>query len=480
MTRKIKVLHLAAECKPFAQVGGLGDVVGALPPALAKLGLDISVLIPKYDVINSRRYHLRLVAKKLQVNIGSDRQFFDLYQTKLQNSAVNYYFLDHPLFHKGQVYISKTRNKKLIDLERFAFFSKAAVEVIKHFWPRPDVVHTHDWHTALVPSFLDQAANHYAGFHQIRTLFTIHNLGNQGQTGRDFVDYLQINPAEEPAIFEDYNDDDYLNLMKIGILSADLITTVSPTYAKEILTPRYGFKLQDYLDRRRQDLTGIINGLDVKLFDPATDQSLVKNYSSQNWRSNKKLNKYALQKRLGWPTSDRPLFGLVSRLVQQKGLDILLPSLKKLIKKDWQLVVLGSGQPKYEKALESLAKRYPAKVSVSLKFDLKLADQIYAASDFFLMPSQFEPCGLGQLIAMRYGSLPIVRATGGLKDTVSHNQTGLVFNDYSAAALTRALGQALVLYQSKKWYTMVKNAMRQDFSWSESAKKYQQLYQKLA
>jgi starch synthase len=288
--------------------------------------------------------------------------------------------------------------------------------------------------------------------------------------------------SSTPAMLEEYEDldDEHLNVMKLGILTADLVTTVSTTYAKEILTPEYGAGLESFLSRRKKHLSGIINGIDTKLFNPATDKLIAKKYSLKNWKQSKAANKRALQKSLKLPQGTVPIYGLVSRLVTQKGLDILAQSLELFLKQDIQVIILGTGEKQLELKLLELAKRFPKKLHITIGFDLKQAQQIYAGSDFFLMPSRFEPCGLGQLIAMRYGTIPLVRATGGLKDTVHHMKTGIVFTEYSNIALSKALMQSYALYSdSKKYSVMVQRDIRQDFSWNSSAKKYLQLYSKL-
>jgi starch synthase len=314
-------------------------------------------------------------------------------------------------------------------------------------------VHCHDWHTALVPTFLDEYTLKYQSFPHIKTILTIHNLANQGKTKLDILDYAGLHRDLTPAVMEDYYDQDgqILDLMKIGILSADRITTVSPSYAKEILTKEYGEQLEKYLLRRQKHLSGIVNGIDTDFFDPSQDKFIYKKYNHKNFSIGKAINKEKLQKSLSLAVEKSvPMFGLVTRLFQQKGLDILIPVLEKLIiKEKLQLVALGSGLLEYEQALLDLQAKYPQRVSVKIGFDERLAQRIYAASDFFLMPSAFEPCGLGQLIAMRYGSVPIVRATGGLKDTVNASR-GLVFREYSQAELEKSMKKALRLIRHQR------------------------------
>jgi starch synthase len=286
-----------------------------------------------------------------------------------------------------------------------------------------------------------------------------------------------------PALMEDYydKDGDVIDFMKVGILSADYINTVSPNYAKEILTKEYGEGLEQYLQRRKKNLYGIINGIDVRVFDPQKDKFLKKKYSLKTVGKNKKINKQFLQTKQGLAKNDVPLFGLVSRLVSQKGMDILVPALDKVLaKNEMQVIVLGTGDPMIEKQVVALAKKYPKKVKANITFSLDMAQRIYAGSDFFLMPSRFEPCGLGQMMAMRYGTVPIARKTGGLKDTVKNNKTGVVFEKYTITATKVALEQALKIYNNPvKMEKMVKAGMKEDFSWENSAKMYKNLYKKL-
>lgn len=459
----------AAEAAPIVKVGGLGDVVGSLPLALKNLGVEASIILPFYGLIDTKKYRPKLIYKNLY---------------KANFSGLDIYLIKSPLFKSPKVYLGKRKYLKngkytrgARDIERFTFFSKAVVEFVKNGQIKTDLIHCHDWHTALIPSFIDE--------YQLdtKTLFTIHNLANQGISGLDILDYAGLHHDITPALMEDYydRDGDKIDLMKVGILSADKITTVSPNYAQEILTKEYGEDLESYLIRRKKDLSGVLNGIDINFFDPSSDKLIHKKYSKNNFVVRKLANKKYLQHISKLPDKDVPLFGLVTRLVKQKGLDILLPALDKILKnQDLQVVVLGTGHKDYEKSLQILAKKYPKKLKANITFDIGLAQNIYAGSDFFLMPSSFEPCGLGQMIAMRYGTIPIVRQTGGLKDTVKHNLTGLVFAKYNILEMTKILESALQLYKNKaKIKQMAQRDMSQDFSWHKSAKEYLDLYKKL-
>jgi starch synthase len=486
MSKKIKILFCAAEASPLAKVGGLGDVVGSLPKALNKIGLEVSLILPFYGSI-AKKYKVKLVKKDLPIELDGQHDRFSLYQTKLPGSLVPVYLVKHKFFDTQDIYFGKktikSGQRNIADVERYTFFSKTIAETIYALSWKLDIVHCHDWHTALVPTFLDEYSLKYQKFPNIKTILTIHNLANQGKTKLDILDYAGLHHDLTPAVMEDYYDQDgqILDLMKIGILSADHITTVSPSYAKEILTKEYGEQLEKYLARRQKHLSGIVNGIGTDFFDPSQDKRIYKKYNHKNFATAKAVNKQKLQKSLSLSVEKSvPMFGLVTRLFQQKGLDILMPTLEKLISQEkFQLVALGSGLPEYEQALLDLQVKYPKRLAVKIGFDERLAQRIYAASDFFLMPSAFEPCGLGQLIAMRYGSVPIVRATGGLKDTVNSSR-GLVFHQYSQAELVKSFRKALRLYQAPKMLNaMIKRDMQIDFSWAQSAQVYKKLYQKI-
>lgn len=486
MPKKIKILFCAAEASPLAKVGGLGDVIGSLPQALNKIALDTRVILPFYGSI-AKKYKVKLLEKDRAIELDGRHERFSIYQGTLPNSTVTVYLVKHKFFDSTDIYFGqktiKSGTRNIGDLERFTFFSKVIVESLGFLTWQPDIIHCHDWHTALVPTFLDEYVLKYQKFPNPKTLLTIHNLASQGKTKLDILDYAGLHHDLTPAVMEDYYDQDgqILDCLKIGILSADRLTTVSPSYAREILTKQYGEQLEQYLLRRKKHLSGIVNGIDINFFDPSKDKFIYKKYSHKNFASGKAVNKEKLQKALSLSVEkNTPIFGLVTRLFAQKGLDILLPALEKLISTEkFQLAILGSGLPEYEKAILALQVKYPKRVAVKIGFDERLAQRIYAASDFFLMPSAFEPCGLGQLIAMRYGSIPIVRATGGLRDTVGANR-GLVFKAYSHSELEKTIKKALRLYQAPKMLNaMIKHDMQIDFSWDQSAQVYKKLYQKI-
>lgn len=479
--KQINILMATAETAPLAKVGGLGDVLGALPKALAKNKLAVKVILPFYGSIDVTKYPSRLVKKGISFEFNHQKQKFDLYQTNLPGSKVPVYLIKHPLFNGKFIYAPV--EKSASDIERYTFFSQAVVATIYDLAWSIDIIHCHDWHTALIPSYVDDYSLKHRNFANIKTILTIHNLASQGLAELDILDYAALDKTINPAILEDYYDQDNnkIDLLKIGILSADFITTVSPSYAQEILSKQYGCGLETYLQRRHKHLLGILNGIDTDIFNPQTDKYLVKKYSAKSFLEGKQANKKYLQKKFKLPVLSQPLFGIVTRLVEQKGFDILLPALEKFLKDhNVQVVILGTGHKIIENKLQALAKLYPNKLSVYLGFDLALAQIIYGASDFFLMPSYFEPCGLGQMIAMRYGSLPIVRSVGGLKDTVVNDKNGLAFNNYQVDFLLNALERAVKLYANQaRLNKMIKVAMATDWSWDLSAQKYIKLYKKI-
>ncbi|MDP2708842.1 MAG: glycogen/starch synthase [bacterium] len=441
-TKKLKILVAAAEVAPIAKVGGLGDVIGALPKALIKLNLDARVIMPFYGVIDKKKYKIKPIKRGIKIN----DETFSLWRTDLPNSAVPVYLIEHANFADKKIYGGAADG--LNGINKFIFFSRAILESAKAINFMPDVIHLNDWHTAPAASLLKAELF----FNKTKILFTIHNLANQG-----------ITPTG--------------NLMAEGILNAGLINTVSPTYAREILTKQYGAGLEKILAKRKKSLHGVLNGIDTDFFNPRTDKLIARNYSAAD-PEKKAANKLSLQKQLNLPSDkNTPLVGLVTRFVWQKGVDLITEKFSRL---NCQFAFLGTGEKKYEQALAALAKKYPRQFSAQIKFDEKLAHRIYAASDIFLVPSRFEPCGLTQLIAMRYGAVPLARATGGLADTISA-QVGFTFKKFGAEELYKTLNRALKVYGQKPpaWRQLQLNGMRQDFSWNKSAEEYLKLYKQL-
>lgn len=472
MSDKLKILFLSAEVAPFAKTGGLGDVGGSLPKALHEMGHDVRVVMPAYPKIEAGYPGVAPMPGTLRVPTGVGRLLAGVFQGTLPNSQVPVYFIaEGNLFNRPSLYGYGD------DAYRFAFFSRAALELTLALEWKPDIVHAHDWHTAPALTWLSTAGQSYEKFRGIATVFTIHNLAHQGKTSWRILDYLGL---QTHSLAEEGYDE--VNFMARGIYHATLVNTVSPTYAREIMTPAGGAGLDGLLRHRHFDVHGILNGLDYEEWDPAADNSLASHYDAQHLE--KRLhNRRALQSRANLPQRDNiPLVAMISRLDWQKGLDItghVIHLLMNGLSGDAQFIVLGTGDPAYEEMFARLATYHPEKMTAYLSYDANFAPLIYAGSDMFLMPSLFEPCGLGQLIAMRYGSVPVVRATGGLADTVQDGETGFAFHDYNADAFWHALQRAIYVYNVDKprWQAIQQKGMLSDFSWQRSASSYQQLYE---
>ncbi len=468
----LKILFLSAEVAPFAKRGGLGDVAGALPKALSAMGHDVRVAMPAYAAIEQGYPGVTAWHRGMIVPMGAGGINAGIYQGTLPDSDTPIYFVaERNLFDRDEIYGYND------DPYRFAFFSRAALQIARELNWRPDVIHAHDWHAAPALTWLATAGQQDPFYQDIGSVFTIHNLAHQGQTAWRIFDYLGIwthGMVEEP-----YGT---VNFMARGIYHAGIVNSVSPTYAREIMTPEGGAHLEKLLQHRSGDLHGILNGIDIDLWNPATDTRLSHHYSTKKLADRAK-NKEALQKMVGLPAiSDIPLLGIVSRLDYQKGIDILGQTLYPLLNGyagEAQFVVLGSGAAEYERIFASYAQRHPNKMKAILEYNAGFAPLIYAGSDMFLMPSRFEPCGLGQLIAMRYGAVPIVRATGGLVDTVWDGITGFSYHGLDSGALWGTMQRAIHRYRHNPvaWRKMQLAGMSQDFSWDRAAKQYQQLYE---
>ena len=474
---KMKVLFVAGEANPFIKTGGLADVAGSLPKALVEKGIDARVMIPLYLGIPQEMKNNMQYLGNCFVQLSWRSQYCGVFSYVYQ--GVTYYFIDNEFYFKRHGIYGHYD-----DGERFAFFSKAILESLKIIDFAPDIIHANDWHTALVPVFLDcfYRGDKYCA--NAQTVYTIHNIEFQGQYGDGLIeDVLGLN--YDQSLLVRYAG--CVNYMKGGIESAARVTTVSPSYANEILDPYYGYGMQDILNARKFKLSGIINGIDEEKNNPATDQSLFKNYDI-NSIENKKFNKVGLQQLLGLPVNENvPMIGMVGRLTHQKGIDLVTAVMDRILDMDVQVVILGTGDWKYENILKDMQNRYPGKLRAIINFSSDMASKIYAASDMFLMPSKFEPCGLSQMIAMRYASVPIVRLTGGLKDTVQayNHETGegdgFTFLTYNASDMLYAIERAVGLYRDYKedWNKVVLNGMKKDFSWSTIANQYIDLYKSI-
>jgi starch synthase len=468
-----KVLMVASEAAPFAKTGGLADVIGSLPAALHAIGVEVAVLLPLYRSVTVESG--RRIYDHLPVWLNGTLYDSDVYQT---GESVPYYFLDCPELYDRDALYGTSRGDYPDNHIRFAVLSRAALEVVRRIF-RPQVIHCHDWQSGLTPTYLRTALIGDPTFTGIKTLFTIHNLGYQGLFPKTALAEIGLDPGLfHPGGVEFFGQ---VNFMKAGIVCSDALSTVSPTYAREIQTPEYGFGLDGLLRSRSGVLSGIVNGVDYTTWNPETDPYLAAHYSAADL-SGKLKCKQALLRQFGFAAEaaqSRPLLGIVTRLVGQKGADLIGAIGEDLAKEDLWLVTLGSGEPRYEKLMLDLARAYPDKIAVRIGYDDALAHRIEAGSDMFLMPSKYEPCGLNQIYSLRYGTIPVVRATGGLDDTIDE-ETGFKFWEYSGAALLAAIREALAEFNSPdRWRVRMRNAMAKDFSWNVSALEYERLYLKL-
>ena len=476
--RSLKVLFLSAEVVPFAKTGGLADVAGALPKAIHALGHDIRVAMPRYGRISIERFGLNPVAGPFPVPIENGTEPATLYQGHIDGVPV--YFVDNAKYYdRDGIYMYPD------DAERFIFFARASLEMCRYLNWVPDVIHLNDWHTAIVANWLKTIYTNDPLLGHIATVYTIHNLAYQGIFGYRVLEIAGLadhgfiaHPDVAPHINE------VVDMMARGILFADIINTVSPTYAQEILTKELGEGLDPILRDRRDRLFGILNGIDTAVLNPATDPYIAANFDMYSL-DKRAANKAALQREANLAERpDVPLIGAISRLADQKGFDLISAIIDPLVRiLGAQFVLLGTGEQRYHELFQGLAARYPEQVAVFLTFNTPLAQRIYAGSDMFLMPSRYEPCGLGQMIAMRYGSVPVVRATGGLADTVKDfnpltgEGNGFTFGPYDPMALYTALVRAAETYKHRDlWRRLQLRGMSADFSWDASARKYVDLY----
>jgi len=454
---KLKVLFVASEAVPFAKTGGLADVAGSLPLALEELGVDVRIIMPKYSSVKTP---------------GSEAKI---------GKGIKVYFVENDdYFNRKELYGDKFGDYQ-DNLDRFSFFCQKTLERCKAEGFSPDVIHCNDWQTALIPVYLNTNYKYDPFFSKTKVLFTIHNMAYQGVFSKDEYPKMGLDwVLFHIDYFEFY---DKVNLMKAGIVYSDAISTVSPSYAKEIMTKEFGCGLEGVLKIREKALYGILNGIDYGAWNPATDRKIFKNYSLESL-SDKYLNKEKLQKELGLKVDrDVPMVSITSRLADQKGLDLLAKIIDDLLNLKIQFVLLGTGDNRYHALFTKMAAAHPKNTSVNLRFDATLAQKIYAASDIFLLPSKYEPCGLSQMISFKYGTIPVARQVGGLKDSVKEYNpktgegNGFVFEEYKPDIFFSAIKRALALYKNRVvWFNLMKKAMGLDFSWKESAKEYIKLY----
>lgn len=472
----MKILFSATEAYPFIRTGGLGDVIGALSKELSKLGEDVRVIIPKYKGIKEDLKNKINYIKHIFVDVGWRHQYCGIEELKVNN--VQFYFIDNEYyFNRDNLY------GYYDDAERFAFYDRAVLEILKAINWYPDIIHCNDWQCGMIPVLYKLEYRNKDEYPDIKFIYSIHNLLFQGNFGKEILGELfgyDLQQFNNGCL--SFNDG--ISYMKGGINYSEKVLTVSYTYAEEIKTPEYGECMDELLRNKGGDLKGILNGIDYEEYNPLTDELIEKRYDINSIES-KMENKLALQRELGLEENKNiPIISIVSRLTSQKGIDLIKEIIDCVLTKEVQFIVLGTGEWDYEEFFKGLEKRYPNKVATRIIFDNKLSHKIYAGSDMFLMPSKFEPCGLGQLIALRYGNVPIVRETGGLKDTIeAYNKfeftgNGFSFYNYSSIELKNCIFEALEIYKRKdEWNNLVKTAMSCDNSWKKSALEYKRIYE---
>lgn len=477
MTRSLKILMLSAEMVPFAKVGGPADIVGALPKALHRMGHDIRVAMPSYRSIRPEQFGLTVAIPALDVPFKHNHEEVTIHETTVARVPV--YFVDAPRYFQRETIYGYTD-----DGDRFILFCRAALEMCRAMNWQPDIIHAHEWHTAIVPNWMHTIYRDDAFFAGTATVFTIHNMSYQGIFGHRILEVAGI--ADQEFDFSTRAEmGDVVDLMGRGIVYADVVTTVSKTYAQEIVTPEYGENLDDLLRMRSSRLFGVLNGIDAETMNPQTDPYIKANYTIGTLEQ-RAINKRALQEQARLDSDpDVPLIGIVSRLINQKGWDLILKVFEQIMDLGAQMIIVGTGDPYYHEALSKLLLHYNGRAAAHFSFGADWTQPLFAGADMYLMPSRFEPCGLNQMIAMRYGSIPIVRATGGLVDTVTEYDpaqecgTGFLFQKYDAWSLYAAIVKSVQSFRFKdSWRSLMVRAMSEDFSWRVSAEQYVELYQR--
>lgn len=458
----MKIAICASEVFPFAKTGGLADVAGALPLALEELRQSVIIIMPKYKEINEKKWQLS--------RLRSGNYFTTL------GSRIKVYFIENDKYFARNGLYGEKNGDYPDNLERFAFFGREALELLKEVDFQAEIIHCHDWQSCLVPVYLKTLYQKDAFYAQMKTLLTVHNIGYQGLFPKAEFPKLDLDWSFfNMEALEFYNQ---VNILKGGMIFADAINTVSKTYSQEIQRKEFAFGLEGILKKKKNTLYGILNGLDYSVWNPREDKLILKTYSEENLQDKQK-NKEDLQKICNLSLGNLPIFGIVSRLAQQKGFDILAEAIDEICNLKLQLVILGTGDLKYHLLFEEIRKKYPKTCAVHFKFDETLAHKIYAGSDIFLMPSRYEPCGLGQMISLKYATIPLVFKTGGLADTVSA-KNGFVFDKYSREELVKTVKKAIATYKDReRWSILMQEALACNFSWAESAKQYIRLYQGL-
>ncbi len=482
MNKKLKILYVSSEVDPFIKTGGLGDVAGALPAAILGEGHDVRVVMPKYNVINEKYKNNMSHVASQNIKLDWRTQQSDIFEYNQivndDNKELKYYFIGNDYyFNRSWIY------GEFDDAERFGFFARAVIEMLPKIGFKPDIIHCNDWQTGILSVMLNDQYKFDEFYSDIKTVYSIHNLRYQGNFPPEVLEITGLNHG--------YNTMDSLEFyggisyMKAALKYSDVITTVSETYAREMQMIEYGYGMDGMIRKRNESLYGILNGIDYKKFNPETDDIIYEKYSKNNLEG-KFHNKQKLQEELGLPIRDVPVVGVVTRLTEQKGIRLIDESIEELMNMDIQLVIVGNGEWHYEEMFKYMQARWPEKVSANIRFDTELAQKIYAGADIFLMPSLFEPCGLSQLIGYKYGTIPVVRKTGGLADTVKqynpHEKTGtgFVFDNYNSWEMMQSIKNAVDMYYNNKeeWENMKRKVMDLDFSWGVAAKKYIALYKK--
>jgi len=479
----MKLLFVTSEAAPYSKTGGLADVSSGLPAALAALGVQVKVVTPLYRAVAEGDHPLTTLKSTFQVNFRG-RELHGRVSVHRLQPDLSYYFIGRDEFFDRSFLYGTPQGDYFDNADRFIFFSRAVLAACRLLRFRPDIVHCHDWQAALIPALLKHSPESHPFWQKTRSVLTIHNLAYQGVFSQEYMPVSGLPP--DLFTMEGLEFYGQMNFLKAGIVFADRITTVSKTYAKEICTPEFGYGLDGVLRQHKSSLTGILNGVDYASWNPAVDPHIARHYSRSDL-SGKLLCKQELRRIYGLTgLPGNPLIGMVARLVEQKGLDIILDAVDGILKTGADMVILGSGEDRYHKELGALARRHKGRLGVRIGFDPALAHKIEAGADIFLMPSRYEPCGLNQMYSLKYGTIPLVRATGGLEDTVHEfdpktgRGNGFKFKSYSAPALISSVRRATALYKQKDmWASLVRNAMRADFSWDTAARKYLSLYERV-
>jgi len=483
MNQSLRILFVTPEAVPFAKTGGLADVAGALPKFLNLLGCELILIMPYYRMVKQSGLPLQYLGEGIEVPLGDETLQAEIYRGELNQNIPVYFIARDEYFDRQHLY-GTSKGDYFDNVERFTFFSRAALTFSQHLQFSPDIIHHHEWQTGLIPAYLKSIYRNDPFFARTAVVFTIHNIAYQGLFKKEKFPITGL-PMEmyNPEGIEFW---ERINLMKSGIVYADVINTVSQKYSGEIQTSEYGYGLEGILKKRKEDLNGIINGVDYQDWDPSHDTRLIARYNLKDL-SGKRECKKDLLKEYGLPPSleKAPLLGMISRLADQKGFDLLAEIIDELLSFDIGFVLLGTGEQKYHDLFSRIAQKYPKKMGVRLAYDDQLAHKIEAGSDLFLMPSKYEPCGLNQIYSLKYGTIPVVRATGGLEDTITHYDpstgkgNGFKFVRYDAKEFLNQIKVAMDFYaQPEHWARLIRNAMSSDFSWERSAEAYLELYQK--